>query len=178
MSLAPLLSSARQDWCTPAALLDRVRQVGRIGLDPCASPQGLVHARVEWTGPPEGENGLAASWAPVLKRGEIAWCNPPFAELATWVDKAVSEWTRLLMGLPDEDAFPSRGILLLSPARTDTAWFRRLVENARAICFLSGRLTFVGAPNPAPFPSSVACFGGPAMVGRFREAFAGAGWLR
>lgn len=178
MSLAPLLSSAKQDWCTPAALLDRVRKVGRIGLDPCASPQGLVRARVEWTGPPEGENGLAANWAPVLRRGEVAWCNPPFAELTTWVDKACAEWTRMARDVEGDDDYPARGILLLSPARTDTAWFRRLIERSHAICFLAGRLTFVGAPNPAPFPSSVSCFGGPAMVGRFREAFAGAGWLR
>lgn len=181
-ALAPLMSSARQDWETPPELLERVRRVGRIGLDPCASRTGVVKARTEWYGPPTEDDGLANRWAPSLRRGDLAWCNPPFSSLATWVDKAISEWTGMCLAaddpaLPAACCAPGSAIVLLSPARTDTRWFVRLVEHARAICFLSGRLTFLGAPNPAPFPTAVTLLGGPAMGGRFAEAFAGAGWM-
>ena len=47
---------------------------------------------------------------------------------------------------------------MLIPARTDTLWFREAfehVQNVSDVQFLSGRITFEGASNPAPFPSCV-----------------------
>lgn len=35
--LAPLMSSAKDDWQTPAEVLELVRKVGPIVLDPCTT---------------------------------------------------------------------------------------------------------------------------------------------
>ncbi len=45
------------------------------------------------------------------------------------------------------------GAVLLLPARTDTRWFHDWATLAQEIVFICGRVTFVGAPAPAPFPS-------------------------
>jgi len=44
---------------------------------------------------------------------------------------------------------------MLIPARTDTLWFREAfehVQNVSDVQFLSGRITFEGASNPASLP--------------------------
>lgn len=46
----------------------------------------------------------------------------------------------------------------LLPARTDTTWWQDTVMRAQEIRLLRGRLTFVGASFPAPFPSTIAVF--------------------
>lgn len=45
---------------------------------------------------------------------------------------------------------------------TDTAWWQDEVMRAQEIRFLRGRVTFVGARSPAPFPSAVVIFKKPA----------------
>ena len=49
--------------------------------------------------------------------------------------------------------------VFLLPARVDTKWFHDLVlPHAREIRFIRGRLKFVGAEHPAPFPSMIVVF--------------------
>ncbi len=47
---------------------------------------------------------------------------------------------------------------MLLPARTDTQWFHTYINNHAEIRFLKGRIKFVGAKHPAPFPSMVVIF--------------------
>lgn len=131
---AALLSSDRQDWETPDWLLDDVRRVfGReIACDPCTTAANPTRARVFHTpdDPPPG--CWAGPW----------FCNPPYGRaLAT-------QWAPMIARQQWE------GIALL-PARTDTAWFASVWASSGLVCFLRGRLTFKGAPHPAPFPSAV-----------------------
>jgi hypothetical protein len=84
--------------------------------------------------------------------------NPPYGRaIGTWVRKA------------REEALKGVKVVSLLPARTDTAWWHDDVMRAQEIRLLRGRLTFVGAPSPAPFPSAVVIFDGnrnPALTPR------------
>lgn len=144
-------SSSKDDWQTPDELLDLVRMVGPIGLDPCTTKANPVGARRFFT---SSDNGLAQLWEEsALKtpydapNGEIAYVNPPYGRgIIEWVEVCA----RSRCGMPS---------VLLVPARPDTAWWFRALETASAVCFWRGRLTFKGAPAPAPFPSALFYFG-------------------
>lgn len=155
--MSTLLSSERPDWNTPDELLNLVRRVGPIGLDPCSNAASIVRAAVEWT---EADDGLARDW-----RGYgLVFVNPPYGRL-------IAPWTAKLRV---EGARGVEAIALL-PARTDTRWWQEDVATADAICFWRGRLTFLGAPDPAPFPSAIAYWG--PRPAAFRRAFSGWGWM-
>ena len=47
---------------------------------------------------------------------------------------------------------------MLLPARTDTERFHKYILPYAEIRFLKGRLKFVGAKDPAPFPSMLVIF--------------------
>ncbi len=73
--------------------------------------------------------------------------NPPYGRaIGTWIRKALEESIR------------GATVVCLAPARTDTLWWHGDVMKAREIRLLKGRLTFVGAQAPAPFPSAVVIF--------------------
>jgi len=83
--------------------------------------------------------------------GRTVFCNPPYGrELGKWVRKAYEEAHK-----------PNTKVLLLVPARTDTAWFQDYCLSAPEqvkIYFLRGRLKFGGAKNNAPFPSMLVLY--------------------
>lgn len=139
-----LHSSERMDWRTPDSILVRVRGLGTIGLDPCASANSKHHfAAYNLT---EEDDGLEHQWD--AYSGALVYVNPPYGRgLPVWVDTC--------------NDFGEEGteIVLLVPSRTDTRWFRSATEAADARCLLYGRLTFQGADNSAPFPSAVFYYG-------------------
>ena len=154
--LAPLMSSAKDTWQTPECVLERVRRVAPIGLDPCTVPENPTDALFIYT---PDDNGLTQPWYTYGDEHALIYVNPPYGRgIGAWVSKCceASEW--------------GETVIALLPARTDTLWFP---WGADAICFWHGRLTFKGAPAPAPFPSAVVFWG--SNVGAFREAFKGAG---
>lgn len=124
MVQAALYSSATDQWNTPADLMDTIaRFYDGAFLDPCPAD------------PPADFDGLALSWF-----GQRVYMNPPYGRsIGKWVEKALGEYTR--------------EIVMLVPARTDTAWFQPLFDHT--ICFLRGRLHFNDAPTGAPFPSAL-----------------------
>jgi hypothetical protein len=170
--------TSRDDWQTPAEVLDRVRAIDGIRLDPCTSKENPVGAR-RWCSPdaPVGStlvprnsgmgflayDGLEASWAidGHISKNAIVFVNPPYGEIRKWAAKIVAEAKRC-------------EIVSLVAARPEANWFRDLAWNsADAVCFWRGRVTFVGAPNPATFPSALVYHGHRAR--RFEAAFADAG---
>lgn len=157
-----LNSSARHDWRTPRWLVDRIHEVfGGITIDPCAPGDRSNPCRAHVLFRDGQRDGLAESWG---GREGLVYVNPPYGrELPRWVDKANEE-------LDCE-------ILLLTPARTDTAWFHALAGAADGVtfCFLRGRLTFEGAPASAPFPSLLSYMG--PREKEFRDGFADLGWV-
>ena len=132
MNKAPL-SSNKNDWRTPKKVLDVVRKVGPIKLDPCASKDKRHwFAELNWTDYNEENYD-----APV---DGLSFMNPPYGrKIDDWVDR----W---------HDGF-AEGIIALLPARPGSCWYREMWSTSEAYCFWNGRITFVGAPSPAPFPS-------------------------
>ena len=163
MGLSPaLLSSERQDWQTPDEVLDVVRRVGPIGLDPCTVRENPTGARL-WA--PLGVlDGLSFPWHAVIAPGEIVYINPPYGrECGAWVEKACAEGAA---GAP---------LVLLVANRLGSAWGQRLLGSGARLCFWRGRIRFRGAPNAAPFGS---LFAGWNCDDAFRAAFGPKGELR
>lgn len=99
-------------------------------IDVAALPQ---NAKSERFYTPD-EDGLAQSWT-----GERVWCNPPYSNIAPWVEKAWSEAGRAPL------------VVMLLPAnRTEQRWWQEHVEPHRdrdtsrlTVEFLPGRLRFI-----------------------------------
>lgn len=123
-----LASSASDRWFTPPDLLREITAfLGEDYLDPC--PARLPDEAIQ--------SGLWLAW-----HGRV-YVNPPYGRaIAPWIRKAVTE--------------PVDELLLLVPARTDTAWFQPLF--AYPICFLRGRLHF-SEGGRATFPSALVYIG-------------------
>ncbi len=149
-------SSAKGDWRTPKSVLEWLKPFGNIELDPSASSHveeqfAALNYTIE-------TNGLDKSWETGL-----VYCNPPYGrKIGLWTDKAVAE-----AGLGAE-------IIMLLPARPDTAWWQRMVKSANAVCFVKGRIKFEGAPHCAPFPSALVYFGARSTL--FVDSMAARGW--
>lgn len=79
-------------------------------------------------------DGLLIEW------GGKNFVNPPYSQIKKWVDKCIEEHKK------------GKEIILLIPARTDTQYFRKLVDYGVNIIFITGRLHFNDS-NSAPFPS-------------------------
>jgi site-specific DNA-methyltransferase (adenine-specific) len=140
-----LTSSEKHDWRTPDKVLDLVREVGPITLDPCADV-----SEENWFAEENfSEDGLEISW----KSNGVTYVNSPYGyELPKWAKKAEHEG-----GLIDVTSISQ--IILLCPARTDTRWWHILWYSAHAFCFWKGRIKFVGAPAGALFPSALFYWG-------------------
>ncbi len=179
-----LFSSEHDDWCTPECVLERVRRIGPIGLDPTSNAQSIVRAAREWR-LERGEDALRLDWG----GHGLVYLNPPFGDAIVAFMRRASAYGGLL-GVE---------IVALVPHRTDTAWYHEAIRSVRAKCEWRGRMKFLrgvedraqmsllggGAPLPAvegetaaPFPT-VILYWGP-RVDSFVDAFSGAGeiWVR
>jgi hypothetical protein len=151
-------SGGSDGWCSPAVVVERVRQVAPIGLDPCTSAGNPVGARNFFVG--GKQNGLKESWHVQVEDGELVYINPPYSQAKAWAHRIAQT-----SGLE---------LVTLVAARPDTGWWRQMVwATAAAVCFWEGRLRFVGAPSSAPFPSAVVYHGDRPWA--FEGAFEGAG---
>lgn len=156
-------SSDTPEHYTPETFLAAVREVfGDVpDLDPCSNSRTTpnVAAHAHYTA---DDDGLAQPW-----RGRV-FVNPPYGrDIQAWTEKMRQEWAR---GKVLE-------LIALLPARTDTEWFDGLTGDSddAIVCFLRGRLTFVGNSDPAPFPSVAVYFG--ARHDRFAAVFVKLGSL-
>jgi DNA N-6-adenine-methyltransferase (Dam)/Protein of unknown function (DUF3102) len=116
-TLRVMTSSESSEWYTPPHIVDLVEAtLGEIDLDPCGHPDSPVRATTTYTA---AEDGLARPWSGRL------YLNPPYGrQIDGWIDKLVAEY---------ESGSVTEAIALV-PARTDTAWFRRL--DRFPICFV------------------------------------------
>lgn len=143
---ASLLSSKNMCWCTPQDFFDKLNDEFDFVLDPAATDK-TAKCSLYYT--PEMD-GLSQSW----DRGGAVFCNPPYGrEIGKWVQKAFEE--AQVVGYP---------IVLLIPARTDTAYFHDYIYGKAEIRFVRGRLRFTddngNAADSAPFPSMVVIYNG------------------
>lgn len=145
-----LLSSKKMDYCTPQDFFGELNAEFGFVLDPAATDK-TAKCPLYYT--PETD-GLAQSW----DRGGAVFCNPPYGrEIGKWVRKAYDE------------ARSGTTIVLLIPARTDTAYFHDYIYGKAEIRFLRGRLRFADDNGtrypPAPFPSMVVIYNGERVKG-------------
>ena len=141
-----MFSSEKTEWETPQDFFDELDDLFHFTLDACALPE---NAKCKNYYTPE-QNGLRQSW-----HGTV-WCNPPYGrQIGDWVKKG---YTSAVVN--------NAVVVMLLPARTDTAWFHDFCYMNRfsTIRFLRGRLKFGGATNSAPFPSMVVIFRRPIRV--------------
>ena len=149
-----LFTSNKADWNTPERIKNILFRVWHCGpiLDPCWNNTSIIPAAVTYD-INKGQDGLKEPWL------HKTFCNPPYSkEIIKWVNKAINEW----------DSYEENDSILLLPARPDTRWMHICFEKASAICFLIGRLKFLGAKSSAPFPSCLIYFGN--EVDNFKEA--------
>ena len=136
--MAVHFSSESPEHYTPLIIIKAALLcLDEIDLDPCSNSHDTpnVPAANHYTAE---DDGLAQRWA-----GRV-YMNPPYGrEIGAWVDKLVESH---VAGNVTE-------AIALVPARTDTQWFARLRDFP--VCFVTGRLTFGGNDDPAPFPSAV-----------------------
>ena len=152
-----IATAGRTDWCTPQKIVDAAWRAlgGCIDLDPCSNVSSLVGARREIRLPADG---LAVKWT-----GRV-YVNPPFGrDLPRWVDKCRQSYIQ-----------NSASVVLLLPAAVDTRlWHDHIWWHASRVCFLRGRLRFVGASASAPMACAVVYWG--QIPELFDRAFAALG---
>ena len=132
-----LFSSDRMDWGTPGDFYAMLDAEFAFTLDPCATHQNALCENY-YT---KQEDGLLQAW------GGVVFVNPPYG-------REVGRWARKCY----ESAAAGATVVLLIPARTDTAYWHDWVMRSAEVRFVRGRLRFAGADNSAPFPSAVIVF--------------------
>lgn len=138
MNTEVLFSSKSEMWETPQDFFDKLDDEFHFDLDVCATHE---NAKCKRYYTPEMD-GLSRPWE------GVCWCNPPYGKpTRKWVRKA-----------HDEAYKGNCTVVMLLPARTDTAWFHDWIYGKAEIRFIRGRLKFGGSKNSAPFPSMVVIF--------------------
>lgn len=145
-----LFTSNKSDWNTPPEVLDVVRKLGPISLDPCgnATSVGIVKAKTTYRLPEQ--DGLVLPWACCRP---LVFVNPPYtrAGMPRWAAKIAREGAE------------AQHLVALVAARTETHWFRYFWNSANAICFWYGRIKFLGTDGQpvhgATFPSALPYYG-------------------
>lgn len=119
-------SSQSDNWKTPARFYEELDKEFHFDFDPC---------------PPNPTfDGLSIEW------GKMNFCNPPYSQIAKWLEKAWIERER------------ENKTVMLIPSRTDTKWWHDYCMKATEIRFIKGRLKFNDSKNSAPFPSCLVIF--------------------
>ena len=152
-------NSGDNEWYTPAEYIEAAREVmGSIDLDPASNEYAneTVKASTYYT---EETNGLDKEWF-----GNI-WMNPPYSTAL------IKEFAEKLSNSTFKQA-----IVLVNNA-TDTAWFKLLIQQAKAVVFTTGRIRFEkrNGSKGAPLQGQAFIYYGD-NVEKFLEVFEAFGW--
>ena len=137
MNADVMFSSKTDLWETPKDFFNKLDAEFHFNLDVCALPENAKCAAFY----SPAVDGLSQPWY------GNCWCNPPYGrQVGRWVAKAA------------QSAAEGATVVMLLPARTDTAWFHDYIYGRAEVRFVRGRLKFGGSANSAPFPSMVVIF--------------------
>ncbi len=141
------MSSQSAEWRTPSSLFQALHSQHQFTIDAAATRKNTQLPRFFTA----EQDGLAQDWS-----GHRVWLNPPYGKtMPLWMAKAATA-----------DAL----VVVLVPARTDTAWWHDwVISEATQIAYVRGRLSFEGARSSAPFPSAIVTY---APCARKRRAIA------
>jgi site-specific DNA-methyltransferase (adenine-specific) len=125
--------SKRHDWETLWPVFREYDAEFHFTLDVCATAETAKCARYFTP----DMDGLTQDWS-----DDRCWMNPPYGrEIGQWMEKAY------------RSSLAGATVVCLVPSRTGTAWWHAWVLEQAEIRHRKGRITFVGAPNPAGFDS-------------------------
>ena len=159
---------SKDTWETPNDVIAVAQAFGSwlgtkgISLDPATVKENPTNAAKIRT-PECDPDGLQTDWSYAAGENALIWVNPPYR--AAWYKKIGEEGQRLR---------DDQHMIALLPAKVGAGYFQDLIEHASAIVFIRGRLTFKGAPDPAPFESALMYFG--KKPHQFRAQFEKFGW--
>lgn len=140
MNTEVMFSSKSDEWSTPPRFFEEINEEFHFDLDPCSTDENHK-CESYYT---MADNGLEKDWS-----GNRVFCNPPYSNIATWVEKCYRE------GCKDNTL-----VVMLIPARTDTRYFHDYILHRAEVRFVRGRLKFGDGKNSAPFPSMLVIFRG------------------
>lgn len=136
-------ASRKQTWTTPDAIFAPLQAEFGFTLDAAASSEN-ARAPLFFT---EQQDGLSQDWG-----CHTVWLNPPYGEtiggLAAWVRKAYSA------------SLSGATVVMLIPARTNTAWFHDYCLAHGEVRFIKGRPKFGDADHGLPQPLCLVIFRG------------------
>lgn len=128
------------EWHTPQDIYNLLDAEFHFTLDPCSTDENCKCEK-HYT---KADDGLSKNWG-----GETVFCNPPYSQIAKWVEKCFYE------AQTDNTV-----VVLLIPSRTDTRYFHNFIYHRSEIRFIKGRLRFSGSKENAPFSSMIVIFRG------------------
>jgi phage N-6-adenine-methyltransferase len=123
-------------WETPPEVFGPLAAEFGFTLDVCAVPETAKCPRYFTP----AEDGLAQVWE------GVCWMNPPYG-------RGVEQWIRKAY----ESSLTGATVVCLVKATPDTRWWHTYTPHAE-VRWVPGRVRFVGAPGPAPFPVCVVIF--------------------
>lgn len=145
----PRAITEKDTWQTPPEILDLVRTLGPIVLDPCTAANNPTGAQFYFTtGNPAPADG--AEW---FRRAQPASDEPPADAIiggvtfANWPYSQNGAWARMLIEHAEAVAPHGQHVIGLANASSGTEWFDKITGAAAATCFVSQRLAFI---DPAP----------------------------
>lgn len=131
-------SSDNMEWGTPWDFYKKIDEEFGFTLDCCASYENHKNDNYFTI----KDDAFTKDW------NGVVWCNPPYGATAK---KFVS------YGYEQSVIMGHCTLVLLLAARTDTKMFHDYCIKGE-IRFIRGRLKFIGAEAPAPFPSMLVIF--------------------
>jgi len=145
--------AVRNSYQTPRKYFDPLNAVFNFKIDVAASAENALcenYFDLE-------SNGLASPWGAIPTDANTepdwVWCNPPYGrgELVKWCKKAsIAFYTG------------EAQTIMLIPASMESEYFHNWVyAYSTFICFIKGRIKFVGAKDGAFFPSVYVVWGVP-----------------
>lgn len=147
------VEETRQLWATPPELVRGLEKMADFEFAWDLAAEAWSAKASRWCGPgspwcvdtlatpPTFErlaNGGSGGGARSIRQGgayeEAGWLNPPWGDIAPWVDLVLRQ------GWP---------VALCVPSRTDTAWWHRLIHKRAHLTCIEGRPRFVPPPGIA-----------------------------
>lgn len=124
------------DWQTPDAIFHPLDDIFRFNVD-AAADEDNAKCAVFYT---EQVSAFDYDWRHDFGNMTSVWCNPPYKDIAPWLEKANEECKR------------GATVVLLIPNSRDTKWYHDIIVPAKKAGYCRtysyrGRIKFVD-PNP------------------------------
>lgn len=147
MTAIAAVEDPRQCWQTPGPLFRALHRRYRFDVDAAASDDNQL-LPIYWT---VRDDGVAQLSDPANDH-LFAYVNPPYGNIAPWVDACIRRAQRSL----------ARAVMLL-PARVDQRWFHAALAAGAEVVYIKGRVQFDAPPGVVPSsnrePSILLVFG-------------------